>query len=301
MRVRGLTLKALAIGIVAAFAVVACGAGDDNDDLTLSFTGLDPLANGFHYEGWAIIDGSPAPTGKFNVDGSGRLVDLSGEVIEDGTFDTDLDLGRATAIVVTVEPAGDTDTVPASTHILAGTLRNFRGTLSAGHSAALGDSFVSSSGKYIVATPTNGDDTDENSGIWFLELADGPQQGLQLPTLPEGWHYEGWTVIDGTPVTTGRFTELAAPDFAAPYSGDQGGPPFPGEDFLRNAPAGLTFPTDIRGDTAVISIEPEPDDSPAPFTLKPLVGQIPADAQDHFTYDLGNNAASFPTGTVSIT
>lgn len=78
------------------------------------------------------------------------------------------------------------------------------------------------------------------------------------------------------------------------------GPPFPGEDYLENAPAGLTFPTDLAGGTAVISIEPFPDDSPAPFTFKPLVGSIPQGADDHVNYDLDNNAAGFPTGTASI-
>jgi hypothetical protein len=74
---------------------------------------------------------------------------------------------------------------------------------------------------------------------------------------------------------------------------------FPGEDFLENAPAGLTFPTDLAGGVAVISIEPDPDNSTDPFTLKPLVGNIPADAVDHTLYQMGNNAAGFPTGTAS--
>ena len=67
-----------------------------------------------------------------------------------------------------------------------------------------------------------------------------------------------------------------------------------------NAPAGLAFPTSLAGGTAVISIEPEPDDSSGPFTLKPLVGAIPGAAVDHVLYDLGLNLASFPTGTAVI-
>ena len=73
---------------------------------------------------------------------------------------------------------------------------------------------------------------------------------------------------------------------------------FPGEDFLMNAPSGLTFPVDIAGGTAVISVEPHPDNSPNPFTLKPLVHNIPASAVDHTVYDMGQNL-SFPTGTVT--
>ena len=107
-------------------------------------------------------------------------------------------------------------------------------------------------------------------------------------------------MIDGQPVTTGTFVQVDAADDDAPFSGPEPGPPFPGEDFLQNAPAGLQFPTDLAGATAVISVEPEPDDAPAPFTLKPLVGSAPEDAADHVTYPIANNAEGFPTGTAVI-
>ena len=269
--------------------------------LELSFTGLEALANGFHYEGWAIVDGAPVTTGKFNVGSDGSLVTLTGAAIAGGAFETGMDLANASAIVITLEPSGDTDAVPAETHIVSGTVLGGSASLSVGDGAALGDDFTSATGAYILATPTNGADNDENSGIWFLSLESGsPAAGLDLPTLPSGWAYEGWAVIGGTPVTTGRFTALDAVDLDDPFSGTEAGPPFPGEDFLVNAPAGLTFPTDLAGATAVISIEPEPDDSSAPFTLKPLVGGIDAAAVDHVTYSIANNASGFPTGTATI-
>ena len=268
---------------------------------TFNFSGLQPLQNGYHYEGWAIVSGSPVSTGKFNVDASGNLVDLNGTMIPNGEFQVGGDLSAATAIVLTIEPAGDMDPAPAATHYLAGDVTNDMADLDVAHAAALGDDFMGASGKYILATPTNGSGTNENSGIWFLDLSSGtPAVGLQIPILPAGWQYEGWSVINGTPVTTGKFTDPAMTDLAAPYSGQLSGPPFPGEDFLNNSPAGLTFPTDLAGMTAVISIEPDPDDDAAPFTLKPLASMIPSDAMDHVTYDLDNNAGTFPTGTVSI-
>ena len=294
-------LKILPLVAIVALIVAACGSSDDGETLALRFSGLEPLQNGFHYEGWAIIDGAPTTTGKFNINSAGRIVDLNGRIIEDGEFETDVDLRDATAIVLTIEPAGDTDTVPAPTHILAGSVAGAQANLSVGHAAALGNDFSTAAGAYILATPTNGNDTNETSGIWFLSLESGsPAAGLQLPALPDGWRYEGWAVINGQPVTTGRFLDVAAADFAAPFSGPMSGPPFPGEDFLKDAPSGLQFPTDIRGGTGVISVEPEPDDSPLPFTLKPLVGTIPADAADHVTYPVGNNASGFPTGTAVI-
>jgi hypothetical protein len=174
--------------------------------------------------------------------------------------------------------------------------------LTVGDAAALGDNFATAQGTYILATPTDGEDTNENSGIWFLDLSSAPPpaQGLFLPTLPDGWKYEGWAVIDGIPVTTGTFLDPADADDAAPYSDNQEpAPAFPGEDFLLNAPTGLDFPTDLSEGMGVISIEPDPDNSPAPFTLKPLRANIPADATDHENYEMTNFAGSFPVGAAS--
>lgn len=301
-------MKRTAVLMLMAAVVGTTACGDDPvevallETLVLDFVGLEPLANGYHYEGWAIVGGAALTTGKFNVDGSGNLVTTAGAAIPGGEFETGIDLEGTSMIVITIEPSGDTDDIPADTHVLAGPVAAGTAALTVGDGAALGDDFLGATGDYILATPTDGAMNNENSGIWFLSLASGsPGVGLNLPTLPAGWEYEGWAVTGGQPVTTGRFTAVDVADDAAPFSGAMAGPPFPGEDFLMNAPSGLTFPTDLAGGLAVISIEPEPDDSPAPYTLKPLMGGIDAAAVDHVTYSIPNMAAAtFPTGTATI-
>ncbi len=264
----------------------------DMDSFDLSINGLEDLGSDYLYEGWIIVDGSPVTTGTFSVDADGHLSKTSFSVGKD-------DLANATKFVLTIEPSPDSDPSPSDVHILAGDFSGNSAALTIRDSAALGNDFGTAAGSYILATPTDGMENNENSGIWFLDLSTGsPSVGLDLPTLPDGWAYEGWAVINGTPVSTGTFTEVDMMDDAAPFSGTMAGPPFPGEDFLSNAPSGLSFPTDLAGGTAVISIEPVPDNSSAPFLLKPLVGQIPSDAQDHVSYEMGQNLA-FPTGEVT--
>ncbi len=269
--------------------------------LVLNFSGLQPLANNYSYEGWAIINSQPVSTGKFNVNSSGALISTSGQSIPNNEFMTNIDLSNASTIVITIEPANDTDPGPSATHYLAGNVSNGLAILTVGAPQALGNNFSTASGKYVLATPTDGMNNNEKSGIWFLDLSSGsPAQSLQLPLLPAGWKYEGWAVFNGKPLSTGTFTNPAAPDEAAPYSGTLPAPPFPGEDFIRNAPSGFTFPLDLSGGLAVITIEPSPDDSPAPFTLKPLLGNIPTTAADHVTYSMSNQASTFPTGAAAI-
>jgi len=301
MKIPKLTRTLLLTFGCTAMLVVACG-GEGMRTLDLDFTGVDPLSNDYHYEGWAIINGEARSTGKFNLDAAGDFFTVGGVEIPNGEFDVDFDLDDATVIVISIEPAGDTDAIPSDTKFLAGDVVGDDADLTVAATQALGDDFTTSTGKVILATPTNGSGTNELSGIWFLDLGSGsPEVGLSLPTLPTGWKYEGWAVISGQPVTSGKFTAVDMADESAPYSGPQPGPPFPGEDYLENAPAGLVFPTDLSGDIVVISVEPDPDDDTAPFVLKPLVYQLPTPAQDHFTYDMDNQAGmTFPTGTASL-
>ncbi len=275
--------------------------GCDDDDarsttksLTWSISGLEDLGSDYAYEGWLIVDGSPVSAGIFTVDASGNLSSTSLEMNA-----TDID--NADTYVLTIEPSPDSDPNPSSTHILAGDFSGDNATIVASHAAALGTDFTSATGSYILATPTDGDgDNNELSGVWWLDPAAGPAATLSLPNLPDGWKYEGWAVIDGTPVTTGTFTSVELSDDSAPYSGTAGGPPFPGEDFLMNAPSGLSFPTNLTSGTIVISVEPSPDNSTAPFLFKPLVGSVPSDAAAHTMYSMNNNAAATnPSGTVS--
>ena len=266
--------------------------------LTLDVTGFPPLAGGVHYEGWAIIDGAPVTTGKFNVNEAGDVIGLDGAPVE--AFATTTDLTAATAIVVTIEASGDTDTTPAETHFVAGDVTSGAADLDIAHPAAIGTDFADAAGALVLATPSTDTKDDELSGIWFLTLP-GPEAGLSLPDLPAGWVYEGWAVIDGIPVSSGRFTDVAAADQSAPFGGPGRMPTYPGEDFVSNAPEGLTFPTDLSGATVVVSVEPEPDDDAAPFALKPLVGDLPADAEEEpVAYDLANVATNLPAGVATI-
>lgn len=291
------TLLATSVGLI------GCDSDQNSDSgrFSLSLSNVEPLTHGFHYEGWLMIDGSPVSTGKFNVSSSGALVTLTGVSIAGGTFEIDEEVASATAFILTIEPNGDTDTVPSITKYLGGNVTAGSAALAVSHGSSLGSDFRSSNGEYILATPTDGPNSNENSGIWWVNPT-GPSMtaGLSLPTLPAGWRYEGWVVVGGIPVTTGSFTSVTGADSFGGFSGSQGAPAFPGEDFLRSAPSGLTFPANLNGATAVISVEPYPDSDAGPFTLKPLVATIPTSAIPFTVYRMNNNASSFPTGIVQI-
>jgi hypothetical protein len=269
---------------------VACD-NDDEDpdqDLVVQLSNLPTLNDGFQYEGWIIVDGAAISTGTF--DATGNLT-------------TSIDrtqLDDATRYILTIKPDPDPSADPSSTHILAGDFNGNVASLTIGHSAALGSDFTDAAGKYILATPTNGGNTDEASGVWWLDNSGGSETaGLSLPNLPDGWKYEGWAVIDGTPVSTGTFTRVDAADEADEFSGDTSGPAYPGEDFLVNAPDGLTFPTDLRRGSVVISIEPDPDDSALTFNLKPLTHEnIPQESELHTTLEMVNTIVAI-TGTAT--
>ena len=289
--IRKMYLAVIAMGLLS----VSCSNDDDataqieTSELTLNLTGLEALGDDFVYEGWVIVDGAPVSTGRFS------------DVTFPQTFQVlSTQLVAATTFVLSIEPTVDPDPAPAETKVLAG---DFSGTSANVNSNLVAD-FSTVAGTFILATPTDADDTNEESGVWFLDNASGSAvTGLNLPVLSDGWKYEGWAVINGTPISTGTFTDASmADDNAATsvFKGDTGnGPGYPGEDYLQNAPAGFTFPTDLRGTTIVVSVEPSPDNSAAPFTLKPLAQMVAADAAVHTSITMGDGPVQSLMGTVN--
>lgn len=274
--------------------LLAAGCGDDTDadmnpgdtqtqTLTLEVPNLPALGESAVYEGWLITEAGPVSAGRFDA-GASIEVEADAETV-----------AASTLYVLTIEPKTGDDPAPSDVHIVAGAIEGSRATLSSAHEAAIGTDFAGATGGFILETPTSMDAGDFAQGVWFLNPNAGPGPSLSLPTLAAGWAYEGWVVVDGAPISTGRFTAADAPDSDGKGSdaGDLDAPPFPGQDFINPA-------LDLTGATVVVSVEPEPDDSAAPFFLKPLVGEETAGVGG-MLQDLGfNQDASLLTGTLSI-
>lgn len=283
--------KLLLISLAAALA--ACSNDAGTRTLSLGFAGLPELGDGYEYEGWLIVDGEPVSAGRFTVDADANPTPE--------TFEIDAMIAEgATTYVLTIEPTVGDDPAPSDVHVLAGDLTE-RGdaTLAVDHPAALGTDFADAMGEYILETPTSmavADDYDQ--GIWWLVPGDdGMSAGLDLPELSAGWTYEGWVVGDDGPISTGTFgaADVADSDGAGPSAGPDGSPPFPGQDFVDPARSLAD------GHMAVISVEPVPDDSPAPFVIKPLADMAIEDLMAPMTQSMGNIAAdTIPSGSVTL-
>ncbi|MEZ5359728.1 MAG: anti-sigma factor [Candidatus Zixiibacteriota bacterium] len=256
--------------------------------LTLNFDGLDDLGNDFAYEGWVIVNGHPVSTGTFTVDGGGMPSQTMFDV-------TSFDLAGASKFVLTIEPVPDPDPAPAHTHYLAGDFSETSATLTIGDMAALGNDFMMAAGTFILNTPSTGsDNSDYANGIWWLDPMAGPGPTLDLPMLPAGWVYEGWVVGPGGPVTTGKFMDVSGFDMDAggPTAGPDPVPPFPGQDYINP-------PMNLIGYAAVITVEPYPDNSADPFTLKPLIDGSIEDVGIGVPQAMTNTSANFPHGMAS--
>jgi hypothetical protein len=283
------SLVARILAALAVTALFAAPALAEKVTLGYSFTGLEDLGPGWSYEGWLIVAGAPVTTGTFTVGASGMPSQhiFAAEVT---------DRAAITAFVLTIEPAPDSDPAPSAVHLLGGDFSGARAMLSVSHPAALGSDFTAAAGGYILAAPTGGGLASYRNGIWFVDPAAGPGPSLSLPALPAGWVYEGWVAGASGPMTTGRFTSPtgADSDGGGPAAGPAAPPLFPGQDFINP-------PTDLTASyAAVVSIEPEPDNSPAPFALKPLVDMIIDDVGMGVLQPLGNNAAGFLNGSVTL-
>lgn len=264
--------------------------------IELTASNLAPLEGSF-YELWIVKGDDKHSGGSFNVAGDGSLVDGFGHP---ASFSSPIKPKKADLIVVTIEPLPDPDPGPSGIAILAGS------PTKRGADLSFPIDLSGAAGSFILATPTDAIATNETAGVWFLDPSAGPGASLALPTLPDGWVFEGWGVTQGLPLTTGRFTSASGADLASPFSGPNPGPPFPGEDFLTNLPAGITPPVDLADGGSMIVITLEPDlggvdpTGPGPFSIKPLVVQVVAGAAPHESISLVRDLSTVPSGHASF-
>lgn len=285
------TFFALVAAGVVPIAAAAAGAAAPTQGgfpLRLAAQKLAPLT-GSKYEVWVVDGKRKLSAGKFNVGASGKLAKSFSSPIEPADADT---------IAVTIEPSPDPSPAPSPVIVLAGkpgaSSAKLRFPIQLGRIA----------GSFLLATPTDDDSANETAGVWFLRVAGGMKPSLALPKLPAaGWVWEGWGVTQKTPLTTGRFTSARGADSAAPFSGPKAGPPFPGEDFVRALPAGVTAPVSLSDGSSMIVLTLEPDirrkdpTGTGPFSIKPLVGAIAADSRDHVSIRLRRDLSTVPSGT----
>ncbi len=258
--------------------------------VSLSTSGLEDLGPNARYEAWLVVAGSPASIGVFSVDNSGQLSQSVFAV-------SDSNGAAASAFILTIEPFPDANPLPADSRLLAGDVIDGIADIRIGHPEAIGDDLTATTGQFNLVNPTGDKGSSFDNGIWYISSPVTPfSAGLILPELPDGWVYEGWVVdtLNNDQISTGTFASGIGPDSdgAGPAAGLGSGLDFPGQDFINPA-------RDLsNGYQAIVSVEPVPDNSPLPFTLKPLAISI----ENVFgTQTMDNNAlASSPQGQVTI-
>lgn len=298
----------LSLAFFLLITALGCDSGSvDPDDaksgtVFLSINNLNPIPGDYHLEAWIVTAKLETfSLGKFTVGENQTLVDLSGEAIIAGKFDVQFSVDSARVTYVTIEPPGDTDDAPSSTRLMGGLFIDGTATLLTTDVEGIEDGLILAQGSYILETPTNGPNSFEQSGLWFINLTGGPPaRGLRITIPIPGWNYQAWTESDGVLLDMGIISNHSQPDNSNLYSGPQPGYNYPGEDFLVNAPSGLVFPLDLPGARVTVSLEPDPDPDPKRSQFILFEGVVPQTTTTGDTYDLVNQTNSWPSGTAVI-
>lgn len=288
---------------------IGFGAGCDSDSgtesdapklrMTVDTDNLKPLQDGFTYKVWAKVGFEYYSTEGFNVTETGQFLTQVGE-FRDKSFVLDADLTDAEVVFITVEGKSSTSNAPSKSIVMAADVTGNVSQLSSSHSLALGGSIAGQSGQLTILTTSDVDTSNDEHGVWFLTVSNGVMSpGLSLPTLNEGWKYEGWVDVGGHRFTTGKFVSNTRNDEFQPHSYNDV-PLFPGEDFLLNPPDGVVFPLNLSGAVVTITVEPNADDSFDPYGIKVLSATLPASIQAGSVHPLTSANAVFPTASVTI-
>ena len=269
-------------GVIAvALLVFAFMPGDSGrQNLQLSFTGLPSLGGGYHYEGWAVVDGDAWSTGTFDVAGDGTLVDLDGKPVKDGIYGAGIDLSGATAVAITIHPPND-DRGPVAPHVMGGTIADLEAELSITSPHAFGTDFTSARGVYIM---------------------DGAEADLtfRLPVLIAGYEYEAWSLGDGSATSLGRFGGAPPNHGELGHDHEHDHVAIPVTEGLQTHDLPVTA-VQLRGTRLLLTVEPaEDNDVAAPFGIRILEGRVAAVADDGVQYQLGAAELPLPVGHATV-
>jgi hypothetical protein len=248
-----------------------------------------------------IIDsaGATHTISRFTINSSGQVFDANARMVPNAVFLLPQSVYQVTSAQVLL-----TNGVSSPLEFLSGTVTGDRASLS-----FEGMAFNGAKGEYMLATPTDGNNNiNERSGVWFGDYQTN-DSALRLPPLKRGWVYEGWAIVDGRPLTTGRFTSPVLGDRFSGFSDTQANAPrIPGEDFLRNPPVevfpGLQFPVDLAGQVIRVSLEPDVEGidptGQAPFGVAVLEGEVPNRAEPRELYELKSLMDALPKATIVL-
>ncbi len=258
-------------------------------EIEMSINNLVPLPDSLMYAAWLVYGSNDAT----------KFVEIlspatsTNPLIVKAPVNSNVLAGAKKFYVSIVKKAGF-DSTTVGTRLLEGTFKS--NDCSVGLAGFLVNPQIT--GVYYLATPTNGPGSDELSGIWFADSISNPSPsvGLDLPVLTGTLTYHAWVEVNGTFLNVGKFTDPSKGDGFNGYS-DTTAAAYgkPGEDFLLNPPAGITFPLDLSNANIYISIEPTWLKTSGPSFYNVLTGTVPGGASANTRYELqiGNLPSGF--------
>jgi hypothetical protein len=289
--------------------------------VTINMSGLVQLPDtALHYVLWVTNPNGKVPVklAVLNPDNSGNISNLtidapSGKMQMAGEFWVTIQKYYSGTDSASNKIADSLNSWPSKNIVMKGNIsgnsaalnmQNYVGTLS--------DVYM----KYNLLTPTDSTNYNQLNGIWFADtLRDiySPVSGTNISTAA-GWVYRAVVEKDGQNLLIGEYTAGAPCTINAYGAGkqffkDKYVGKILGGDFLANAPAGITFPLDLRSLNVsvymlpfVTKLDGKRDSTYLNFTFgnKIFGGTIPSNASAFTTYSLQYLSPSLPQGTIKI-